>query len=65
MLLPMVLTSGHAIAMAAVTVVIVSERFEHPAPPCWRWRGLGKVKRMLVAQARIRVKDLRRDAVLS
>lgn len=55
MLLPMLLTRGHSAAMAAVTVLIAGERLEHPAPPCWRWRGFGKLKRIVVAQARIRL----------
>ena len=55
MLLPMLLTRGHIAAMAAATVLILGERLEHPVPPCWRWRRLGKVKRFVVAQARIRL----------
>jgi len=55
MLFPMLLPRGHVVAMAAVTVLIFSERLEHPMPPCWRWRGFGKVKRIAAAQARIRL----------
>jgi predicted metal-binding membrane protein len=55
MLFPMLLLSGHVVAMATVAVLIFSERLEQPMPPCWRLRGLGKVKRTLVAQARIRL----------
>lgn len=58
MLFPMLLPSGHIAAMVAVTVLIFSERLEQPMPPCWRWRGLGKLKRIAVAQARIRLHAL-------
>lgn len=54
MLFPMLLPGGHVVAMASVAVLIFSERLEQPIPPCWRWRGLGKAKRILFAQARIR-----------
>jgi predicted metal-binding membrane protein len=55
MLFPMLLPRGHIVAMAAVAVLIFSERFEQPMPPRWRWRGLGKARRLVVAQARIRL----------
>ena len=55
MLFPMLLPRGHVVAMATVAVLIFSERLEQPMPPRWRWRGLGKVKRLVVAQARMRV----------
>jgi predicted metal-binding membrane protein len=58
MLFPMLLPRGHVVAMAAVTVLIFSERLEHPRPPSWRWRGFGKLKRIVVAQARIRLQAL-------
>jgi hypothetical protein len=57
MLIPMLLPRGHVIAMAAATVLIVSERLEQPRPPCWRVRGAGKVLRIVVAQTRIRFKS--------
>jgi len=41
--------------MAAVAVLIFSERLEQPMPPCWRWRGFSKAARIVVAQARIRL----------
>jgi len=59
MLFPMLLPRGHFVAMAMVAVVIFSERLEQPMPPCWRWRGLGKAIRIVVAQARIRLHALR------
>jgi predicted metal-binding membrane protein len=57
MLVPMLLPQGHVIAMAAATVLIVSERLEQPRPPCWRVRGAGKALRIVNAQARIRLKS--------
>jgi predicted metal-binding membrane protein len=59
MLFPMLLPRCHVAAMAIVTVLIFSERLEQPMPPCWRWRGLGKLKRIVAAQARIRLHALR------
>jgi predicted metal-binding membrane protein len=59
MLFPMLLPQGHVIAMAAAAVLIFGERLEQPIAPCWRWRGLGRVKRMVAAQARIRLQGLR------
>lgn len=58
MLAPMLLPQGHVAAMAIVAVLTFSERLEHPRPPGWRWRGLGKVSRIAVAQARIRLPAL-------
>jgi predicted metal-binding membrane protein len=53
MLFPLLLPRAHVVAMAAVAVLIFSERLERPMPPSWRWRGLGRVSRMLVTQSRI------------
>ncbi len=58
MLSPMLLPRGHVAAMAIVAVLIFSERLEHPRPPRWRWRGLGKVTRIAAVQARIRLQVL-------
>lgn len=58
MLFPMLLPGGHAGAMAFVTVLIFGERLERPMPPRWRRRGLGKVIRIGMAQARIRLHAL-------
>ena len=55
MLLPMVLPWGHVPAMAIVSVLIFSERLERPMLPGWRWRGLGRVTRIVIGQARIRL----------
>ncbi|HEV2992419.1 MAG TPA: DUF2182 domain-containing protein [Candidatus Angelobacter sp.] len=59
MLLPMLLPQGHLVAMAIVTFWIFSERLEQPMPPRWRWRTRGKALRILVAQARIRMSNVR------
>ena len=56
MLVPMLVPSGHIIAMAAAAVVVFSERLEGPRPPSWRLRGLGKAIRIVVAQARLRAR---------
>lgn len=58
MLLPMRLPGGHLVAMAAVTVLIVSERLEPPRLPSWRLRGLGKATRIAIAQTRMRLPAL-------
>jgi predicted metal-binding membrane protein len=55
MLFPMLLPRGHVASMAAVAILIFSERLEEPNHPCWRWRGLGKALRIVIAQARIRL----------
>jgi len=58
MLCPMLLPHGHIAAMAGAAALIFSERLEQAMPPCWRWRGLGKVTRIVVAQAQIRLHAL-------
>jgi predicted metal-binding membrane protein len=59
MLIPMLLPRGHVIAMAAATVLIVSERLEQPRPLRWRMRGAGKALRILSAQTRIRLQSFK------
>lgn len=59
MLVPMLLPQGHVAGMAIVTVLTVSERLESPRPPRWRWRGLGKMSRIVAAQARIHLQAFR------
>jgi predicted metal-binding membrane protein len=61
MLLPMLLPSGHLIAMAAAAFLVFSERLERPMAPAWEWRGLSGVKRLLTAQARVRFNQLRQE----
>ena len=55
MLAPMLLPRWHVLAMAMVSVLMVGEWLEHPAPPSWRWRGICRLKRLAVAQARVRL----------
>jgi predicted metal-binding membrane protein len=62
MLFPLLLPQRHIVAMATVAVLIFGERLEQPRPPRWRWRGLGKARRIVVAQARTRLHALRLDA---
>jgi predicted metal-binding membrane protein len=52
MLFPLLLPGGHIVAMAAVAVLIFSERLERPMAPRWRWRGPGKLIRILVFRTR-------------
>jgi predicted metal-binding membrane protein len=59
MLFPMLLPRGHVFAMATVAILINSERLEQPRPACWRWRGLGKAVRIVVAQTQTRLHALR------
>jgi predicted metal-binding membrane protein len=53
MLLPLFLVQAHLLAMAAVTLFILAERLENPAPLGWRWRGPGRALRIIAAQARM------------
>jgi predicted metal-binding membrane protein len=55
MLLPLLLTSGHVAAMGTAAVLIFCERLENPAPPGWGWRGIGKARRIVVGQVRMRL----------
>ncbi|MET0648204.1 MAG: DUF2182 domain-containing protein [Pyrinomonadaceae bacterium] len=58
MLFPMLLQQGHFAAMAVVTFVMTGERLEPPGTLSWRLRYPGKLMRMMVAQARIRLHRL-------
>ena len=58
MALPMLLPTGRAAVMAVGTLLVFSERLEHPAPLAWRWRGFGRLSRLLIARARIRLAPL-------
>ena len=50
LMLPILLTTeGEGLAMAAVTLFVLAERLERPAPLAWRWRGGGKALRILAA----------------
>jgi predicted metal-binding membrane protein len=50
MLLPLLLPGGHIEAMAAVAVLIFCERLDDAAPLSWRWRGLGRARRIAWGQ---------------
>jgi predicted metal-binding membrane protein len=52
MLLPMLLGHAHLAAMIVVTIVMIGERLEAPAPLRWRLRGPGKLMRIVIAQMR-------------
>ncbi|HEX8146922.1 MAG TPA: DUF2182 domain-containing protein [Pyrinomonadaceae bacterium] len=58
MLLPMLLPRGHFAAMAVVSFVMTGERLEQPRPLSWCLRFPGKLMRIMVAQARIRLQRL-------
>lgn len=53
MLLPMLLPSGHNMAMVIVTLIMISEHLEHPQIPLWRVYYRAKLLRYVVAQAKI------------
>lgn len=55
MLLPLVAGAGHLATMAAVTLLVLAERLDPPAPLAWRWRWPGKALRIVAAQARLRL----------
>ncbi|HEY4084932.1 MAG TPA: DUF2182 domain-containing protein [Bryobacteraceae bacterium] len=55
MLAPMLLPRWHILAMAMVSVLMLGEWLEHPAPPAWQWRGISRLKRMAVEQTRFRL----------
>lgn len=55
MLLPLVVSGGHVAAMAAVAVLLFAERLDRPMLPGWRWRGMSKAARIVVAQTRMRL----------
>jgi predicted metal-binding membrane protein len=55
MFLPLLVPAGHMAAMTAAAILIFCERLDNPAPSGWRWRGLGKARRIVIAQIRIRM----------
>ncbi|MFZ4664547.1 MAG: DUF2182 domain-containing protein [Caldilineaceae bacterium] len=55
MLLPMMISYGHFVAMAVVTFMMTSERLELPKPVRWSLRANGKLMRILIAQTQIRL----------
>jgi len=55
---PMLLPRAHVLGMMLAWVPMLAERLEDPAPPSWRWRGLGKLKRIAIARVRVRLNKL-------
>jgi predicted metal-binding membrane protein len=55
MLLPLCAAHGHLLIMIAVTVFIIIERFERPAPLAWSLRVPAKAMRIIAAQARMQL----------
>jgi predicted metal-binding membrane protein len=49
MWLSLMVERGHLPAMFAVTLFVLAERLENPAPLAWRWRGPGKALRIAMA----------------
>lgn len=58
MLLPLVISRGHLLAMAAVTLWLLGERLERPLPPRWSLQIPSKAARLVAAQARMRLQNL-------
>jgi predicted metal-binding membrane protein len=58
MLLPLLISHGHLVIMAAVALWLAAERLDRPLAPRWRWRGPGKATRIAIAQARMRLNAL-------
>ena len=59
MLLPMLLPQAHLPAMAVVTMLVFSDRLGRPRLSSWRWRGLGGLMRVALAETQIRLQDHR------
>lgn len=55
MLFPMLLPQGHNLAMALVTLIMISEHLEHPRIPAWRVIFRLKLIRVVIAQIRIKL----------
>jgi predicted metal-binding membrane protein len=56
MLLPMLLQEGHNLAMLIVTFMMISEHLEHPRPLRWSFKPRLKLLKIIIAQAKIKVK---------
>lgn len=53
MLAAMSVPGWHVAAMMAAALVMFCERFEQPATPGWRWRGIGTAMRIVAGQMRM------------
>ena len=58
MLFPMLLPTGHNLAMIVVTIIMISEHMEHPQLPRWNFSLRLKLIKILIAQTRIKVQQL-------
>jgi predicted metal-binding membrane protein len=58
MLLPMLLPVGHTLAMIPVTLIMLSEHMEHPQYPQWRINFRGKLFRIILVQAQLKLKRM-------
>jgi predicted metal-binding membrane protein len=58
MLLLLLISRGHLVAMAAVTLWLWGERLERPLPPRWRLQLPSKATRLVAAQARMRLQHI-------
>ncbi len=54
MLLMLLAGSEQFPAMIAITLFLMAERLEGPAPLAWQWRGAGRAMRIVAARLRIR-----------
>ena len=61
MTLPMMMSTGHFITMAAVTFLMISERLAPPRPLDWRLRFPGNLARILIVRGRMLLQRLRPD----
>ena len=59
MLMPMLLPSGHNLAMIVVTFIMLSEHLEMPRAPGWRIDFRTRLFRIAVAQTQIKLKQFR------
>jgi predicted metal-binding membrane protein len=55
MLFPMLLPTGHNLAMIVVTFIMLSEHMEHPQVPRWGIHLRGKLFRIIVAQGQMKM----------
>jgi predicted metal-binding membrane protein len=58
MLLPLMTSRGHLIAMAGVTLWLSGERLERPLPPRWNLQLPRKAARLVAVQARMRLQNI-------
>lgn len=56
MLFPMLLPSGHNVAMMVVTFIMISEHMEHPKFPKWYFTFRLKLLRIIIAQTKVNMK---------